>query len=430
MADEPMSLSSREIEVLSLVAKGATNQQIARELGISFNTVKVHLRNIFGKLGVESRTEATFYAIQEGLVELDGIPTPEEEVEAAAPTAWDRFGRWALALAAGVAILALAAFLRTRAETQGRAMTPVQSAAMTASATRWVSRAPLPTPRTSLAVASYTGLVYAIGGEDASGVTGVVERYDPTTDRWTPRASKPTPVTGIGAVVIGGQIYVAGGCLLSGEAKTILEVYDPEEDSWEEHAPLPTPLCAYAIAALEGKLYLFGGWDGARFVDTVYEYDPDVDRWTARRPMPTARGHAGAGVVEGQIYVVGGYDGQRDLAANEVYDPSKDHEGENPWDIKAPLPQGRGGLGVAALGSTLYAIGGGWEAGLATSEQYDVRQDAWTRFQAPTSGLWRNLGLAVVDTRIYTIGGWDGDLLDVHREYTALFRIFLSGPPQ
>lgn len=429
MPEEPRPLTPREIEVLRLVAKGATNQQIAHELVISVNTVKVHLRNIFEKLGVESRTEATLHAIQEGLIELEGIPAPAaEEVAAPAPTAWDRFGRWAFSLAAGVAILALAAFFWARATTQDQT-TSVPSAAMTASATRWASRAPLPTARASLAVVSYAGLVYAIGGEDASGVTGVVERYDPTADRWTPRTSKPTPVKGIGAAVIGGQIYVPGGCTASGEAMRVVEVYDPEGDFWEERAPLPVPLCTYAIAALEGKLYLFGGWDGARFVDAVYEYDPDADRWTAKRPMPTARGYAGAGVVEGQIYVIGGYDGQRDLAVHEVYDPSKDNGKENPWAVKAPLPQGRGGLGVAALGSTLYVIGGGWEAGLATSEQYDVRQDTWTSFQAPTSELWRNLGLAVVDTKIYAIGGWDGDVLDVNREYTALYRIFLPGPP-
>src|SRR5262245_35568280 len=63
-------ISDREREILRLVATGATNQQIAQQLHISANTVKVHLRNIFSKIGAASRTEATLYAVRTGLVEV------------------------------------------------------------------------------------------------------------------------------------------------------------------------------------------------------------------------------------------------------------------------------------------------------------------------------------------------------------------------
>jgi LuxR family maltose regulon positive regulatory protein len=51
-------LSEREIEVLQLVADGLTNPEIANRLYLSLNTVKVHTRNIYGKLGVNNRTQA------------------------------------------------------------------------------------------------------------------------------------------------------------------------------------------------------------------------------------------------------------------------------------------------------------------------------------------------------------------------------------
>jgi DNA-binding NarL/FixJ family response regulator len=65
-------LSGREIEVLELVATGATNQEVARKLAISVNTVKVHMRNIFEKLEVQSRTEATMYALRQSWISLEG----------------------------------------------------------------------------------------------------------------------------------------------------------------------------------------------------------------------------------------------------------------------------------------------------------------------------------------------------------------------
>lgn len=60
-------LTDREIEVLRLVAQGASNPKIADELFISINTVKVHLRNILDKLRLENRTQAATYAITCGL---------------------------------------------------------------------------------------------------------------------------------------------------------------------------------------------------------------------------------------------------------------------------------------------------------------------------------------------------------------------------
>jgi NarL family two-component system response regulator LiaR len=62
-------LTEREIEVLRLVAKGSSNREIAQELCISENTVKTHVSNILGKLGLEQRTQLVLYAIKNKLVD-------------------------------------------------------------------------------------------------------------------------------------------------------------------------------------------------------------------------------------------------------------------------------------------------------------------------------------------------------------------------
>ncbi len=63
-------LTERELDVLRLVARGKNNREIARELFISENTVKNHVRNILEKLQLHSRMEAVFYAVREKLLDI------------------------------------------------------------------------------------------------------------------------------------------------------------------------------------------------------------------------------------------------------------------------------------------------------------------------------------------------------------------------
>ncbi len=66
------SLSEREIEVLTQVADGNSNKDIAGKLYISEATVKTHLVHIFGKLGVDDRTAAVTVALEQGIIRLSG----------------------------------------------------------------------------------------------------------------------------------------------------------------------------------------------------------------------------------------------------------------------------------------------------------------------------------------------------------------------
>jgi DNA-binding NarL/FixJ family response regulator len=64
-------LTEREMEVLEAVGRGWSNKEVSEALHISPHTVQVHLANVFGKLGVKTRTEAVLFAIRQGWVDLE-----------------------------------------------------------------------------------------------------------------------------------------------------------------------------------------------------------------------------------------------------------------------------------------------------------------------------------------------------------------------
>jgi DNA-binding NarL/FixJ family response regulator len=80
-SDQPASwqrLSERESEVLTSVARGAANKDIAKSMGLSVRTVEAHLRSIFAKLQVGSRTEAVVFAVKAGLLRLEEVELSDD----------------------------------------------------------------------------------------------------------------------------------------------------------------------------------------------------------------------------------------------------------------------------------------------------------------------------------------------------------------
>jgi DNA-binding CsgD family transcriptional regulator len=74
----PDPLTEREIEVLKLLARGTSTQQIADQLSIAEVTVRSHVSNILSKLHLANRVQATLYALREGLISLDnGADAPD-----------------------------------------------------------------------------------------------------------------------------------------------------------------------------------------------------------------------------------------------------------------------------------------------------------------------------------------------------------------
>jgi DNA-binding CsgD family transcriptional regulator/N-acetylneuraminic acid mutarotase len=452
-------LSERELEILRRLATGVSNKEIAAQLLLNINTVKVHLRNIFAKLNVQSRTEATLIAIQRGWVIVPGTAVPSAAVPStpvpaeseAAPLAREEpieprepielapppivsepplaIGRrLALSAIAAIALgLALIAGPREAAQSspQTQPFTDTQFAPTAingrVSDTVWQAASVMSLARGRLAAVAVGQQVIAIGGETATGVTGLVEILDTVTQRWRIGQNKPTPVANVSAVVMSGTVIVPGGYTAAGVPTSIVERYDPVADSWSTLAPLPAPRFAYAIAAYQNRVYVFGGWDGQRYVDTVFIYDATANRWTTGAPLPLARGFSAAATSGAAIYVVGGYADGREFNNCDRYLPADDR-----WETCAPLLVTRGGLGLVTASNRVYAIGGGWMGYLSFSEWFDPRTNQWTVTATPFVGQWRGMGVAAVGTDIYVLGGWTGQYQAVVEKYNPFpFNIFV-----
>lgn len=470
MINETNQLSEREREILRLVATGLSNQQIANQLGISVNTVKVHLRNVFGKIGVASRTEATMYAVRSGIVTVDRVeptllaaPSDVSPPESVAVTELDvtievippldqtslpaleqiaatstvvmperaalpveavqlrRSRSWLIPAGAAVALLALVLAGAWSFGWFGSTAKPESNE----EPERWKTLTNVRTARAGFAIANSADRLYVIGGENKAGVLDTVERYDASAGVWTELSKKPIAVTDVRAVVLGGKLYVPGGRRSSDPADVtaVFERYDPSAEVWEKLRDLPHPRSGYALVALEGKIYLFGGWDGTRYRGEVFEYDPEGDTWRERSAMPTARMFADAGVVEGSIYVLGGENETGLLANNEVYTPAQ--EGAQPWVRRAPLPEARSRFGVAVALSTLHVLGG--TPAEAPPVKYNARTDSWQTFGGPPQAIGSQPGVVQQDVSIVVLGGETTP--DTYSEqmqaYQALSTIFL-----
>lgn len=398
-------LSGREQEILRLVATGASNKEIGKELYISTNTVKVHLRNIFAKIGVNSRTEAAMYAVNTGIVpsaqpsggkgrSVSKIEPPSEGGRKRSNIALILF-----LVAVGLALVLVFLWRSTQPSFEG--------ADVNVPISQWETLASMPTARSGLAVAVYENQIYAIAGDTGGGITNIVERYNPETDDWTSLASKPSVVKDVGAAVIGGKIYVPGGQLASGKTTDILEIYDPRENSWSRGKSLPEAVSAYAIAAYEGRLYLFGGWDGEQYLTSVYEYNPIDDTWISKSPLSIGRAYAGAAVAGGKIYIMGGYNGSQALTRNEVYQPDLDDGVNNPWEIGAPIPEGRYAFGMESIVDSIVIIGGNGnnEKQLPILNFYYSKNEWQSTSSQMILPKWTNMRLVQSDIHLFGIGG-------------------------
>lgn len=428
-------LSKRELDVLRAVAKGLSNQEVGRELVISENTVRVHLRKIYAKLEVQSRTEATMRAIQDGIIDMPGNEStaasaessPTQPIVPDIPTVSPQkavyfFGTLLVALAVLFTPYWRNLFYRpAQTSILDHPVNTTDPAVLADLVEQWQQPAEMPSARSRMGVATLGNKLYIIGGERTSGTTGLVEIYDSVSNQWQEGSGKPTAVANVQAVPIGTEIYVPGGCTSETTAISTLEVYSPADNSWRTGAPMPAKRCAYAAVAFGEKIMIVGGWDGAVYKPDVFVYSTITDSWeTLGTPYPKAVGFAGAALQDGLLVVAGGYDGMHEYA--DVFQYSFD-TGE--WEPLPSLNTARGGLGLVSLGDSLYAVGGGWTHPVSSNEQWSPDTNTWSEIDTPNIGEWRNLGLATIDRKIYAVGGWNGGYMNSVFSYKTVYKVFI-----
>jgi hypothetical protein len=309
------------------------------------------------------------------------------------------------------------------AATCGTAQPPAEPTTVGPTAGVWKKLAPLPTPRTEIAVAEASGFIYVVGGFEADGsVSRRVEVYDPREDTWS--EAPPLPQPRHHATAYGGAYLIVAGGYIGQSKKPTASVlrYDPGNEAWTELSPLAEARGAAGIAGSyvaggigeEGaslnstEHYLSGTWESAGSLRAprdhlavatapfcygddcrtrVYaiggrrhgnvERNLDANEWTEHgvwrlaARMPTARsgltaaGTGGCGTCEfdPRVFALGGEGPDHTFDANEVYDPYRDS-----WSTAAPMPTARHGLGAVFYHEVIYVIGGGPNPGLSVSD--------------------------------------------------------------
>jgi N-acetylneuraminic acid mutarotase len=240
--------------------------------------------------------------------------------------------------------------------------------------------------------------------------------------------SFPAPRLGAVAVELDGIICTFGGFGADDNPLSTVECYDSAADQWRHATAMPTKRGLLGAALAGGEIYLVGGTQvGRDKLGIVERYNSELDTWSRGADLPTARNALSATTVSDRIYAIGGWgvdadDRARDFDTVEVYD----HR-ENRWSLGAPMPSGRSHMAVAVIDSKIYAIGGwmrrsGLHTALGGVTIYDSETDSWSRTaDMPTP---RYLATAaVVGGRIYVLGGWT---LDPHGEpgATDLVEVF------
>ncbi|KAM4745150.1 kelch-like protein 22 isoform 2-T3 [Anableps anableps] len=208
-------------------------------------------------------------------------------------------------------------------------------------------------------IAVLNNFVYLIGGDrNNSGFRAESRcwRYDPRYNSWCSIQPLQMQHADHCVCVVGGHIYAIGGRDYRSELDWV-ERYDPITNKWEFVSPMKKEVYAHAGAVVDGRIYITCGCRGMVYLRETYCYDPSTDDWTACTEGPVERAWHGMAAVNGRMYVIGGSNDQRgyrrDVLQLACFDPTS-----NSWSLLTPLPSGHGEPGIAVLDNRIYVLGG------------------------------------------------------------------------
>ena len=428
--DEITELSEREIEILKLVATGLSNKEIAYQLRISPNTVKVHLKNIFSKIGVVSRTEAAMFAVRQGWVEAGNqaaVGVIENEgksgvsgvVQSAfSPFVLSLFGTGGFVLMILVVILFVSLAGRNNPQVIEIVVTP------TPEPVRWELVTQMPEAKKSMAYAAVDNRIYIIGGETPNGVSDRVDIYDTVTGQWSEGARKPTSVSEACGAYLDGKIIVAGGKMPDGTVTNVVEAYNVREDRWESLAELPLPLAGAGCVEYEGSYYLIGGWDGEKVIRSVWKYSLSEIAWENAGELIRPRMYFSVAKVDGHIYTIGGLDGVSGLSSvsrlTKKDGVMEDHE-------TSELPEERHHQTSLGVLDKIYVLGGINDSmTLQGSLEISPRDNIQRFIENPKLQTWHSQGIVSFGEYLYSFAGvLDGELSTDFYRLRVLFTLVL-----
>ena len=437
MADYGEPLSQRELDVLRELACGASNKEIGNNLAISANTVKVHLRNLFTKLGVSSRTEAVVIALQWGILDGGTISLPiegfknENELELEQKSESENVAPIQVEseLAEEIAVEPLV----EEATNATEKMQMADSADFPHTATPFLLPPPLvphapasapvitpqeplsaPTPKRTRWKLLSLGLIVAVVAliifltverrnftqvvEPTVAATFVPERW--AESGWSTALPSNRIHTGSAVVAIGPTLYQLSG-EINGQLSAESFIYHPSKNFWQTITSKPTAVTDAEAAVLVGQIFMPGGRirDGAP-TSVLEVYSPTNNLWRSAAALPVPIAGATTLAHGEQLYLFGGWDGTHYLNTAYLYDPSGDN-----WRPLPPMEHPRAYATGGVLNQLIYVVGGyDGESDLPFCEQFDPQLELW---QACPPLLVPRGGAKAVPllNKLYLIGG-------------------------